>query len=272
MAVNRLERERWNNALYAELWPKRERLTSSVTATLVAAVAARPGERILDIGCGLGPTTLALAPLVGATGRGRVVGADISAPLVALARERAAAAGVDNVDFVLTDMQTDQVAGGPFAAAVSQFGVMFFDDPVAAFANVRSQLAPSGRLAFACWRGEEENSWFPGLALADVAPPRPEPPPGAGPTGPFTLADPQRVHEILEHAGFTAVTVTPHDITTEVPDDAVLDDAQMVLSRVPPERMAEAQAARTRHLDRLRARPGVVRVPLAFQIVTAVAG
>jgi SAM-dependent methyltransferase len=264
-SINQLERERWNNALYRELWPKRERLTTSVTPTLVQAVAARPGERIVDIGCGLGPTTRAFAALVG--NDGLVVGADISAPMIELARERSS--GVDNVEFVLADAQTDRFEAGPFDAAVSQFGVMFFADPVGAFANVRSQLRPSGRLAFACWRGEDENPWFPSAALAGVAPPPPPPPPGTSPTGPFALADPQRVHDILSGAGFAGVTITPHDLVAEVPEESLIDDAQLALSRVPPERMDEGRAAKERHLARFRVRTGVARVPLAFQIVTA---
>ena len=111
------------------------------------------GERVLDVGCGGGRTSLAAGEAVGMAGY--VVGADISEPLRALADRRAQEAGAKNVSFRQVDMQTDTVPGGPFDVALSQFGVMFFDEPVTAFGNIRAHLKPGGRLAFACWQTGE---------------------------------------------------------------------------------------------------------------------
>ena len=118
----------------------------------------------------------------------------------------------------------------------------------------------------------EDNPWCSGPAFAGIAPPPPEPPPGASRTGPFTLAEPAHIREILTAAGFRDVLITPYDIAADVPEDAVLDDAQLAVSNIAPERMAEAEAAAARHLERFRVRPGFCRVPLAFQVVSARSG
>ena len=177
--TNQAERERWNDPFWSEHWPKRERFTESVTPLLLRALELKPGERVLDIGCGGGPATSAAAAMVG--NAGQAVGADISVPLVDLARKRAAASGAGNISFQVKDVQQDRVDGGPFDAAMSQFGVMFFDEPKTAFANIRAQLMPGGRLAFACWQSPAKNPWFLGPLLADLVPPPPQPPPGQEP-------------------------------------------------------------------------------------------
>ena len=143
MGTNEFERRRWNDERWVAVWPKRERLTDAISDYLLDAAALRRGERVLDIGCGGGKTSMAAARLVG--GEGMVVGADFSAPLSQLAGQRAAEAGLDNVDFRVLDVQTDTIEGGPFDVAISQFGVMFFDEPITAFRNVRAQLRPGGR-------------------------------------------------------------------------------------------------------------------------------
>src|SRR6202042_1616139 len=129
-----------------------------VTAFLLDAAALQPGEQVLDVGCGGGKTSLAAARGVGP--EGAVVGADLSTPLTTLASRRAAEAGVENVTFRVVDMQTDTVPGGPFDVALSQLGVMFFEEPVTAFGNIRSHLKPGGRIVFACWQTMERNPWF----------------------------------------------------------------------------------------------------------------
>ncbi len=234
METNEIERRRWNDEIWADLWPKRERLTDEVTRYLLDAVALRPGERVLDIGCGGGKTSLAAAGLVGA--KGAVVGADVSVPLCQLAKRRASEAGVANATFQVVDMQTDKVDGGPFDVAVSQFGVMFFDEPITAFGNIRAQLEPGGRLAFACWRSPESNPWFFASALAQFVPPPPAPEPGKSPTGPFALADVERTTGILEAAGFVDVVRTAQDLDVDVPEDSVVDEAALVFMGVDGER------------------------------------
>jgi SAM-dependent methyltransferase len=267
MDTNQAERQRWNDPARSEQWPKRERFTESVTPLLLRALELKPGERVLDIGCGGGPATLAAAARLG--GAGRVVGADISTPLVELARSRAAAAGVKNVSFQIKDVQADRVDGGPFDVAMSQFGVMFFDEPKTAFANIRGHLAPGGRLGFACWQALAKNPWFIGPVLAELVPPPPPPAPGKSPTGPFVFADPDYVSGVLRGAGFVDIAVAAHEYPIEAPENAVIDDAQLVSIGVPAEKMPQARAAVDRHMAPFRLSSGLCRYPVAVQIFTA---
>jgi SAM-dependent methyltransferase len=170
----------------------------------MAALSPQPGERLIDIGCGCGDTTMELARRVGA--EGAVLGADISAPMLAVARARAAAAGFSQARFVEADAQTRifEPADGVF----SRFGVMFFTDPTAAFANLRRALRPGGRIAFVCWRALTENPWMT-VPMAGVLPLLPEPPPAPplDAPGPFAFADPARVLNILTAAGFGEIDI-----------------------------------------------------------------
>jgi SAM-dependent methyltransferase len=267
MKANHAERQRWNDRIWAECWPKRERLTNLVTPILFAALELKHGERVLDVGCGGGIATIAAASKVG--NRGAAVGADISAPLNALASRRTTEAGAKNISFTVADVQSDRIPGGPFDVAISQFGVMFFDEPRTAFANIRDHLVARGRLGFACWQAVEKNPWFFAPALAGIVPPPPAPEPGKSPTGPFALADFERVREILEGVGFVGVTVTTHALSADVPEDAVVDDAQLGFMGVPSEQMAQARAAVDHHMARFRLPSGLCRFPLAIQVVTA---
>src|SRR6185437_12259369 len=134
-----------------------------------------------------------------------------------LARQRADAAGVANAQFVELDMQTGSWDGPPFDVAASQFGVMFFDEPTAAFGAIRRALVPGGRFVFACWQGVESNPWHVGTALRPLLPPPPVPAPGKSPVGPFALGDDEYVHELLEGAGFGTIESTPHETTVRAP-------------------------------------------------------
>lgn len=166
-----------------------------------------PGEDVLDVGCGCGQTALQLAERVGASGS--VTGIDISAPMLARARERAAQRGLRNLRFVEADAQQTRLGEGVFDLVFSRFGVMFFADPKAAFANLRASLKPTGRLAFVCWQEMKRNAWMlvPTQAIAQVVELPAPPPPGA--PGPLSLADPTRVRGILEGAGFEDVAIEP---------------------------------------------------------------
>jgi SAM-dependent methyltransferase len=172
-------------------------------------LAPRLGERLIDIGCGCGATTLELAGRVGP--EGSVVGVDISAPMLEVARRRA----VDllQVRFVQADAAT--YAFEPADGAFSRFGVMFFDDPVSAFGNIRKGLAPAGRIAFACWRAMAENEWAT-IPMQAVLPllPAPPPTPAPGAPGPFAFSDPERVRAVLQEAGFKNIRVEAHDEAT----------------------------------------------------------
>jgi SAM-dependent methyltransferase len=265
--INEAERRRWNDERWASLWPKREPMTDAVTPFVLEAAALRKGERVLDIGSGGGRLSLAAARIVGSDGA--VVGADLSIPLARLARERAHEANAANVTFETLDMQTDSLPGNRFDAAVSQFGVMFFDDPVAAFGNIRAHLTPAGRIAFACWQRLEDNRWHFASAVKQFLPPAPPSPPGAVPPGPFAFADAERTKAILREAGFGDVRRTPLEVSVDVPQDSIFDDIQLSLMGIPPEHHGAARAAVEDYLRQFEVSPAVMRIPLAFQVFTA---
>jgi SAM-dependent methyltransferase len=167
------------------------------------------GQRVVDLGCGSGRTTLELASRVGPDGQ--VLGVDISPGMVARGRERAATAGVRNAEFLHADVQVHDLGQSRFDAAYSRFGLMFFADPTAAFTNVRRALRPGGPLSFVCWQSVFDNEWLliPGAAVASVLGSLP-PMPGPNEPGPFSLADPDRVRSVLDTAGFRRIDVVPH--------------------------------------------------------------
>lgn len=170
------------------------------TDALLGFAAPVPGERVVDIGCGCGAPTLEFARRVGPAGR--VVGMDISGPMLKEGAARARAAGLGNLVWRKADPATEALE--PYDLLTSAFGTMFFGDPVAAFANMRKSAAPGARLAILCWRGLEDNPWM-GLPMATVArflPPRPAPKPNA--PGMFGFANPDHVTSILTAAGWAA--------------------------------------------------------------------
>jgi SAM-dependent methyltransferase len=189
------------------------------------ALAPNPGESVLDIGCGGGETALDLARAVAPDGE--VVGVDLSAAVLAFAKR--AADGCERVRFVHADAQAFRFEPASFDAAFSRFGVMFFTDPAAAFSNIRRSLKPNGRLAFVCWRALEENplDLLPLRAASIYLPPQPARDPDA--PGPFAFANPDRVHGILERAGFREIEITAHD---ELVGSGDLDSMLAVCSRV----------------------------------------
>ena len=213
-------------------------------------LAPVPGEAIVDVGCGTGQTTLQLADAVAPNGR--AVGIDISTPMLALARERAQ--GRDNVSFLEADAQTHAFAPASFDGLFSRFGVMFFDDPVAGFANLGAAMRPAGRLSFVCWRPPEYNLFMTeGVrVIASLIPPSPLPLPDA--PGPYAFADADRARTILTSAGWSAIEIDPHDIPITVA--ANLDEAIAGLQEIGPTAfmLREAPAAtRAAALEELRA-------------------
>jgi SAM-dependent methyltransferase len=205
--TNAEQRTYWNEQ-GGPIWVQlQERMDAQIGAhgeRALAVLNAQPGERILDVGCGCGDTALTLARAVGSSGR--VLGLDISAPMLARARARAAAAGLANVTFEHADAQTHALPAASFDALFSRFGVMFFEDPVAAFTNLARALRSGGRLAFACWQPVAANPWVavPMGALSAVMPLPAPPPPGA--PGPFAFGDSGHVGAILTKAGLRDVT------------------------------------------------------------------
>jgi SAM-dependent methyltransferase len=267
--ANETESRRWNDQRWTDAWPSRERLTDAVSPFLVTAANPRPGQRVNDIGCGGGALTITLAQAVGS--EGEVVGYDISAPLLALATRRSAEAGVANVRFVEADVQAGDWGDAPADLAVSQFGVMFFDEPTAALTAIKSRLAPDGRFVFACWQSVERNPWHVGTALRPLLPPPATPPPGKSPVGPFAFGDEEYVRELLEAAGFGSVRAEAHEATVRGQAQAVTDPSLFGLMGVPPEREEEAAARVEEHLARFAVGPGEFEYPLAFMIFDATA-
>jgi SAM-dependent methyltransferase len=186
-----------------------ETMLSPLGERVLDSLPVIPGAHALDIGCGCGHPTLSLARRIGPNGS--VVGIDISQPMLAVAKTLADKAPSKSapVTFIKADAQTHRFSGKAFDLVFSRFGVMFFEDPVAAFRNIRSAMRPDGRLAFCCWQPRTVNPFMtvPAMAAMELLPPPPEMPPRA--PGPFAFEDAGYVDSILSEAGFTTIDITP---------------------------------------------------------------
>lgn len=270
---HRQQIEAWNGPMGAQ-WAaneaRTERSLTPVTEALLAAAAARPGETVLDVGCGCGGSTLAFARAVGPTGR--VIGADVAAPMIEVARATAAA----NTEYLLVDAASHDFPPGTIDLLASRFGVMFFGDPDAAFARLHRAMKPTGRLAFACWRGLAENPWVqvPLAAALTVVPPFPQP--GPEDPGPFAFGNPDRVRRILTTGGFVAPVLEKFDFEMTFPGDPRAA-AQGIATIGPVTRALREQPEDVRNaaLDAIaaavtpHARDGVVRLGGAVWLVAA---
>jgi ubiquinone/menaquinone biosynthesis C-methylase UbiE len=201
---NKQQSEAWNggeSVHYVDHADRYDRQLAPFTQALIEQVQLAPHRSLLDVGCGCGALTLAAAGLADSA-----VGIDLSAPLTEIASDRACTAQIDNVEFVVADAQTYAFAPGMFDIVVSQFGLMFFDDPVGAFSNLRRSLAPGGRLAFVSWQGLPANEWLTVIA-SNVANRVELPEFGGLSKGPgmFALMDRDETTALLESAGFTRV-------------------------------------------------------------------
>jgi SAM-dependent methyltransferase len=183
---------------------------------LVAAAAVRPGERVLDIGCGTGAVTIDAAR---AADSGVALGVDLSSAMLDVARRRAREAGVGNAAFEQADAQVHAFDAAAFDVAVSRTGSMFFADPHAAFTNIASALRPGGRLVLVSWRDAAANEWFTSFTTA-LAAGRSLPFPPSGAPGPFAQAAADHVRELLGGTGFTDVALEPVDEPMWFGDDA----------------------------------------------------
>jgi SAM-dependent methyltransferase len=235
------------------------------------------GQRVLDVGCGCGQTTLELARRVGA--EGAVLGADISRPMLEGARARADATGIANARFEQADAQVHPFEAGAFDLVFSRFGVMFFSDPVAAFANLLRALQPGARLGFVCWQALAQNAWMlrPMAALAPLLSLQPPSDPHA--PGPFAFADADRVTRILRDAGFGSVAVEGMERELLVGGGASLDDTVGFLLQMGPAGAALREAdddLRAKAADAVREAiapfhgDAGVRMPAAAWLFTAV--
>jgi SAM-dependent methyltransferase len=245
-----------------------------VTEALLAFAAPRTGEQVLDVGCGCGATTLEFARALGPAGR--VVAVDISAPMLAEGRARAEAAGIANVDWQQGDPTTAALDG--YDLLTSAFGVMFFGDPVGAFAHMRRAANPGARMAFVCWRSLAENPWMevPMNAVSRHLPPRPKPIPNA--PGMFAFADPHRVLEVLTAAGWAPPRLDKLDLDLDIAagrglEEAVVQSTQIGainswLRNQPAEVVSAATAslrnALAAHLDGVS-----IRLPGAMWLVSS---
>jgi SAM-dependent methyltransferase len=204
----------WDGPLFDRFVRFRKIVTTGLGAhgeEALRLVPPRPGERVLDIGCGFGDTTQRIAGLVGASGE--AVGVDAAARFIEAARADAAEAGVANARFLVTDVQTDPFEDR-FDMAFSRFGTMFFTNPVAALRNVREALRPGGRLVMVVWRRREDNDWlYRAQTIVEGIVTRPDEydDPTCGP-GPFSMAGADTTSDILLHAGFGEIALHRCDI------------------------------------------------------------
>jgi SAM-dependent methyltransferase len=261
------------NGLVGQRWTKRQEFMDGVLAPVSSAVieraAAAPGEWVIDIGCGCGATSVELAERAGMAGR--VLGVDISEPMLARARERAPAGAP--LTFVAADATVYPFEPQQTDLLFSRFGVMFFARPSVSFANMRTALRAGGRLVFVCWREARLNPWLvaPVQAAYLHVPKMPE----LGPEdpGPFSFANPDRVRRILAEAGFGAITFEPLDFTLDLANgqglDAAVENALEIgpASRALDGQPAELQRAAERSIrEALAAKQAGQSVPLAAAV------
>lgn len=224
MRANERQAEAWNgpeSAHFVDHADRYERQLEPFTRVLLEQVEPDADRVILDVGCGAGTTTLAAAARAE-----RVVGVDLSQPLVELARRRAQAARITNAEFVVADAQTHDFVAGTFDLLISQFGLMFFDDPVQAFTNIRRALSAGGRAAFVCWQGLHANEWL--MLIGDAVSRHVELPEFGGLTrgpGMFALSQPDEITTLLGAAGFDHVECDSYTPTIVLGGGANLDDS-----------------------------------------------
>jgi SAM-dependent methyltransferase len=244
-----------DNAAQAEYWttiagPRwtdhqehQDQVLRPVSDRLVGVAEPKPGDRVIDVGCGCGATTIDFAARV--SPGGGVLGLDISEPMLARARERALqnqSIRFERADATIYDFEpksADLVA--------SRFGVMFFADPARSFANLRKSLKPGGRLAFACWREAKQNPFFvlPLREAGKHAPPLPETNPED--PGPFAFANEARVRKILSDAGFADIVLEPHDLELDIAVGGGVDTAVRAAMTIgPTSRMLDGQSEAVR--------------------------
>lgn len=254
---------------------RRDRVMTPIADALLDTACPAPGDRVLDIGCGCGATTLAAARVVAPTGE--VHGVDLSAPMLDVARRRAEAAGLTNVHVEQADAQTHRLPRGSFDVAISRFGTMFFSGPEAAFTNIAAALVPGGRICLATWQPLIANQWLtvPGAALLrygsilDTAD-------DAGP-GMFAQSEPDLVRQVLADAGNGDIGLHPVEVTLTLgaePEEAAayLADTgpgRAVLATIPdhdkPAALDAVRAALADHTDHTG-----VHLDAGIWIITAV--
>jgi ubiquinone/menaquinone biosynthesis C-methylase UbiE len=267
----------WNGPAgkrWADRQAAQDVLLKPVADLVVDRAAFRPGERVIDVGCGSGATTVAFARKVAPSGR--VLGVDVSEPM--LERARHAAPRDLPIEFVRADATVYPFEPAGFDVLASRFGVMFFADPALSFANMHRALKPSGRLVFACWREPRENPFFmaPLQAAYKHVPRLPQQAPED--PGPFAFASEARVRRILDAAGFTGIEMEACPLSLDAAIGRGLDGAvQGALEIGPVSRALDGQPEhlRTAAANSIRealtpfARGDAVLLPASVWIVTA---
>lgn len=284
MAGGISQAEYWNGEV-GKRWARNQAVLDAVFTPLTEALFDRaelkPGASVLDIGCGSGATTVEAARRVGAAGR--VTGADISAPLLAVARDRLARERPGTAPVTFVEADVEQADLGTFDAGLSRFGVMFFPDSLHAFANIRRMLRPGGQLTVLCWRTLPENLWVqvPREAVIPLLPEVP-PPPAPDTPGPFRFADADGLGALLRNAGFGSVACEALDrdvVLGRGDTDAAaaaaaahvalnLGPTSHLVREAEPDLRARAEAAVTEALRR-HASGGAVRLRAACWLVQA---
>jgi SAM-dependent methyltransferase len=269
--------KRWNGEdgeHWATQQEQMDRTLEPVIAPLLAFAAPQPGTTVLDVGCGCGATLIELVRAVGPTGK--VVGIDISEPMLGRARERLRE--YPNTSCRLGDAATAKLDDIQAELIFSRFGVMFFGDPVAAFSNLRNALRPGGRVRFACWRPIQENPWLqvPLHAVYEHVPRMPKPDPEE--PGPFSFSDIDRVTRILKSAGFSTPRFEPLEIQMNLAPNGTLDDAVGQATNMGPARRAleghpdsvrEAAVEAVRRALTPWVSPNGVKLPASIWLVAA---
>jgi SAM-dependent methyltransferase len=263
----------WNGPggqVWLAAYERIDRTVAEFGKAALAVAKAQPGEHVLDIGCGTGLTTKALAQSVGPSGH--VLGADISEVLVGAAR----AGRVDNATFVVGDAAVHPFKTASYDLVFSRFGVMFFGDPVAAFRNLHRALKPTGRLVFVCWRTPQENPWglVPLRAAAPHLPPMPRP--GPEDPGQYSFGDRLRVERILKESGFGVPAIEAidrpifmgKDVAEVVDNIGRFGPVARAFAEATPEQIEKAKAAIAEALKPHQGANGVV-LPGACWLVRA---
>ncbi|MEM9552078.1 MAG: methyltransferase domain-containing protein [Pseudomonadota bacterium] len=278
--ANQEQAEYWSASPAGENWltyqDHLDQVLQPVLDLVLDRATLRPGDRVVDIGCGAGTSVLAAAAHVGRAGH--VLGADISQPFLDRAAAIAAERGITHVDFQCADAQVAQLKGAPLDAAMSRFGVMFFEDPTAAFANIARNLKPGAQITFAAWAPVSENPWF-SIPVA-AAKERLGDPPKADPDapGPFAFRDRDRVLGLLQAAGLVDVTAEPVPVHLTPAGDA--DALAQLSTRIGPATRimshfdagpgdAHAIAATMRDAFAEYATPDGLRVPATINLFQA---
>lgn len=229
--------EYWNGEA-GQRWAARDdvmaRLLRPVASALLEHLKPEGCRHAIDVGCGGGSQTQLLARCLGPSAK--ILGIDVSAPLLAVAKARSHSAGAETavVEFLHADASSYPFIPGQFDLLFSRFGVMFFDDPLAAFSNLRRGLASTARLGFCCWQSLQDNTWahLPLQAAMQHVVPADKPDPNA--PGPFAFADPARVRTILEASGFEKVEFLPYPVTMRFGDGVTLPQAVRELVSIGP--------------------------------------